>query len=524
MAKLDQEFIRTLRQEFLHELEETLYQFREIQTGMETAHHNALGNMLKSAHNMKGNAQGVGYSSIVDILHAFENDILILQRNRVFEISYENASIALDNWLIELESALDVYKRADIDDDPTLDEWKVNRDRFSKWVEENILSKKPEDFIAESDIRRNKEQAKNNKSDIELSAAEDNFFDSTSENLKTIEVEQNAEQLAVEGMAVVNKGVELSDLKELRKDDKSNETEKNKIKVGKSNLDETGSKLEKIEDRSEESLKENNNELKNVIDEPKDNSSDEKILEENPVATLTSQEEKEIAIKEEAETPQKEEERKEDEKVVNNKNQTSNDVEGLHLFEDEEDVVASVPEAISHNVENEEKENSGALKIIPDKNNSEKVEDGKIPDSKTKKANRFLLCTKKSQDYAVNVKYVKEVIEDKQLQRLPIARKGVEGLVVVRGVPLAIIDMKGVFGEDTVESIQTKCIVVCEVGDKQFGFCVDSASRVITLSEEEARCTDLPDPEDISECVSHIATIDDENILFIDVPILLEAA
>jgi chemotaxis signal transduction protein len=126
---------------------------------------------------------------------------------------------------------------------------------------------------------------------------------------------------------------------------------------------------------------------------------------------------------------------------------------------------------------------------------------------------RFLLCSYDSQQYALSATYIKEVIDRRPIHPLPMNRPGIEGLIILRGAPLAIVDLKEILGHRETDK---GCVVVCEVGEHSFGIEFDSASQVLTLDQTDLHDTALPPTDTVSSCIESIATLHQKTVLFLN--------
>lgn len=88
-------------------------------------------------------------------------------------------------------------------------------------------------------------------------------------------------------------------------------------------------------------------------------------------------------------------------------------------------------------------------------------------------------------DYGVDIKSVKEIIENKQSTKIPNAPIYVDGVINVRGDTIPVINLKKIFNfKENEKDCMDKRIIIVEIESKNVGFLIDKASQVIKLAEE----------------------------------------
>jgi purine-binding chemotaxis protein CheW len=95
-----------------------------------------------------------------------------------------------------------------------------------------------------------------------------------------------------------------------------------------------------------------------------------------------------------------------------------------------------------------------------------------------------------SEEYAVEIARVQEIIRYAAPRPVSGARPGVEGLINLRGKLIPVVDLRRVLGSDGLRA-ETAKIVVVEIGDSTLGMEVDDVSEVLTV--ETADCESAPD-------------------------------
>ncbi len=95
-----------------------------------------------------------------------------------------------------------------------------------------------------------------------------------------------------------------------------------------------------------------------------------------------------------------------------------------------------------------------------------------------------------SEEYAVEIARVQEIIRYTAPRPVSGARPGVQGLINLRGKLIPVVDLRRILGSDGVRA-ETAKIVVVEIGDSTLGMEVDDVCEVLTVAR--ADCEAAPD-------------------------------
>ena len=102
---------------------------------------------------------------------------------------------------------------------------------------------------------------------------------------------------------------------------------------------------------------------------------------------------------------------------------------------------------------------------------------------------QYLTFFIRSEEYAVGILRVKEILEYEAVTRVPRMPSHVRGVINLRGAVLPVIDLAAKFGHPETEPTRTTCIVVVETkveGEMLvIGVLADSVSQVIDLAAEQ---------------------------------------
>lgn len=100
----------------------------------------------------------------------------------------------------------------------------------------------------------------------------------------------------------------------------------------------------------------------------------------------------------------------------------------------------------------------------------------KIKDNEKK--NKFLSFFSSGVEYAIDIKYVTDIIKNLPVTFIPKLPKYIRGVINLRGKIIPIIDMRLKLGEQQIEYTESACIVVVEYQNYSAGILVDSVAEV----------------------------------------------
>ncbi len=184
---------------------------------------------------------------------------------------------------------------------------------------------------------------------------------------------------------------------------------------------------------------------------------------------------------------------------------TKGEDKGWGLFEDEEIKPSSVATSSTAHVM--------TPVIGPQRSEKQIISTTPIPVTplKTEKTREvYLLCRNENASFALPVKYVQEILPDRPHKPLPISRKGINGVISFRGRIMAILAL---LDKEHPSPVSGRCIVVCQIERKQFGFRVDQVQSVIDV--ENAKLEPIPGGSD-DGIIRNLASIDGDTVSFID--------
>ncbi len=134
-------------------------------------------------------------------------------------------------------------------------------------------------------------------------------------------------------------------------------------------------------------------------------------------------------------------------------------------------------------------------------------------------ATHYLICMLGTQQYALPIHQVREILERRPEKVLPMPRSGIVGLVTVRGLVCPVVDVsKILYAKDDGQGnqdLKKRCMVVCEVDRRTFCFNVDDVRQVASVEEFQDQITPLGSEGNAQKAISHVSHFQDRSVLFV---------
>lgn len=122
-----------------------------------------------------------------------------------------------------------------------------------------------------------------------------------------------------------------------------------------------------------------------------------------------------------------------------------------------------------------------------------------------------------NEELGLDISCVREVLRPQEIHPLPQAPDFIEGVINLRGLIIAVVDLRKRFNMKAQDTTSQMRIVVCKIKMFIIGLIVDSVREVMSLSERDIQ----PTPEVISiqnkeGCISGIARIGERVIAILN--------
>jgi purine-binding chemotaxis protein CheW len=142
------------------------------------------------------------------------------------------------------------------------------------------------------------------------------------------------------------------------------------------------------------------------------------------------------------------------------------------------------------------------------------------------KDNRFLEISVSTQVCALPLLSVREVISVPEITSLPNMPVFFEGMMNLRGKILGVVDLrKRIFGKKPPTSGESReVVVVVETDRGEMGVIVDAVNRVLNVQEGDVVSAPVRDTDPVSKYVDGVIKKEDELVLILNMPKLLEVA
>jgi len=112
--------------------------------------------------------------------------------------------------------------------------------------------------------------------------------------------------------------------------------------------------------------------------------------------------------------------------------------------------------------------------------------------------NRYLTFSIGQEVYAIEIKYVIEIVGIQKITEIPELPEYIKGIINLRGKIIPVMDVRLRFKKDPKEYTDRTCIIVIDIMGTSIGLIVDTVSEVITILDQ-----DLVEPPQINKNVNN---------------------
>ena len=143
-----------------------------------------------------------------------------------------------------------------------------------------------------------------------------------------------------------------------------------------------------------------------------------------------------------------------------------------------------------------------------------------MSDSQNNSMFQYLTFEENSDVFAVDIRCIKEVLEIREITKLPRSTDFMRGVINLRGQVVPVIDLKLKFGFGETEFTVDTCIIIFEIeldGELSlFGALADSVREVIDLSAEHIAPPPKVGATVDSEFIYGVGKVDEEFVVILD--------
>jgi purine-binding chemotaxis protein CheW len=135
--------------------------------------------------------------------------------------------------------------------------------------------------------------------------------------------------------------------------------------------------------------------------------------------------------------------------------------------------------------------------------------------------NKYLTFNISTEDYAIEIKNVIEIIGIQKITEVPNVKKYIKGIINLRGIINPVIDVRMRFGIENKEYDDRTCIVVVHINGVSVGLIVDEVNEVVNISEDMISAPPKTNKGSQSRYIQGIARIGDNVKILLNINKLL---
>jgi purine-binding chemotaxis protein CheW len=125
------------------------------------------------------------------------------------------------------------------------------------------------------------------------------------------------------------------------------------------------------------------------------------------------------------------------------------------------------------------------------------------------------------QDFAIDIMAVREIRGWVASTALPYAPSYIKGMINLRGVVMAIVDLADRLGLPTKEPGSASVVVVVEVAGRLFGLLVDAVNDIITITDDMRQATPDTGNSASKSAVEGLVTLDTRIVSIVSISAIL---
>ena len=99
----------------------------------------------------------------------------------------------------------------------------------------------------------------------------------------------------------------------------------------------------------------------------------------------------------------------------------------------------------------------------------------------------FLVSRK---EYAVDIRFINEIIYSKKVNALPGTSDYIEGIIDLRGKVIPLVNLSKRLKLPSGEPVPSEHVLIVDVGQRKYGLIVDEVLQVITIEENQIQMTE----------------------------------
>jgi purine-binding chemotaxis protein CheW len=136
--------------------------------------------------------------------------------------------------------------------------------------------------------------------------------------------------------------------------------------------------------------------------------------------------------------------------------------------------------------------------------------------------NRYLTFNIDTDEYGIEIAYVKEIIEMAPVTHVPRQMDYAEGIINLRGDIIGVLNVRKRFLKAVKPYDEHTCIVVIEYADFSLGLIVDNVNEVINIEETAVSAPPNAKLNHYNQYIRNIGRVNDNVILLLDLDKFLQ--
>jgi purine-binding chemotaxis protein CheW len=142
--------------------------------------------------------------------------------------------------------------------------------------------------------------------------------------------------------------------------------------------------------------------------------------------------------------------------------------------------------------------------------------DEELLDEEDAQKGKFITFTLGAEEYAIEIKYVNEIVGLQKITQLPDMADFIKGIINLRGKVYPIIDVRKRFKLPEIVYDERSCIIIVVIEDAMVGLIVDAVSEVLDI--DDAQIDPAPKSSKIggSKFIKGIGKVGEKVIIILD--------
>ncbi|MDR3110763.1 MAG: chemotaxis protein CheW [Planctomycetaceae bacterium] len=130
--------------------------------------------------------------------------------------------------------------------------------------------------------------------------------------------------------------------------------------------------------------------------------------------------------------------------------------------------------------------------------------------------NMYLTFRLGNEDYAIEIRYVTEIVGMQKITEVPEMPSFVKGVVNLRGQVIPVLDMRIRFHMDPRTYDERTCIVVVNINTAQVGLVVDTVNEVRNIGDEQISPPPRTAGADSAQYIQGMGKVNEEVIILLE--------